>query len=261
MTFITQWRDDFWACLSFFTRIPTPSDFDHDAVDFSRAARAVPLAGAVPSALGAVLMAVSFVSGAPSLVAAGIAFATLILLTGALHEDGLADTCDGIGGGRDVEKKLIIMRDSRLGSYGALAIVFSVLFRVGTLAALLDGAGVTVAAALFIAAAAVSRFISLSAMRVATYARTDGVAKHFSPPTNSAFIQGFAIIALLLFMGTVIAGVPPLAIVLASIGCGVSFVCAIHLIHKQIGGFTGDTIGAGQQIAEIAFLVFAVMAF
>lgn len=260
MSFLDHWRQDFFACLAFFTRLPVPSDFDHSAVEFSRATRAVPLAAIVPSGIAAIIMAFLHFGGAPSLLAAGFGLATVILLTGALHEDGLSDTFDGIGGGRDIEKKLAIMRDSRLGSYGAIAMVFSVLLRTAALAALLEETGIVLAGLVFVTAAAGSRLFALSAMMTSTPARLDGAAQHFSPPTPGAFAQGLCVVAILMAFCSLMGAIPIISLIIAGLVSAVSLTYALQLIHKQIGGYTGDTIGAGQQIAEIAFLSAVVMA-
>ena len=117
------WRTDIVSALAFFTRLPVPIDHDHGEIDFSRAARAVPIAGALAAiAPGAVITVLAWL-GAPALFAAAIGLGALLLVTGALHEDGFADTMDGFGGGATRERKLEIMRDSRLGSYGAAALI------------------------------------------------------------------------------------------------------------------------------------------
>src|SRR5262245_19788466 len=150
--------DDLIAGLVFLTRVPA-SLFGREIAsppDFRRGARTFPVIGALIGLDGGVMLVVARGLHESPLVAAGLAVLTTMLLTNALHEDGLADTVDGFGGGATTERKLEIMDDSRIGTYGAAALIFSILFRVGALASL-SAAGAFHAALALIAAEAVSR--------------------------------------------------------------------------------------------------------
>ena len=130
------WWRDFLIAAMFFTRLPLPSthiDAD-EPPSLGAAARAFPLAGLLIGALGALALMIASKFGWHPVVAVLIALGAVALITGALHEDGLADVADGFGGGRDREGKLAIMRDSRIGSFGVMALIFSVGIRAGTLA-------------------------------------------------------------------------------------------------------------------------------
>ncbi|MGH7005460.1 MAG: adenosylcobinamide-GDP ribazoletransferase, partial [Alphaproteobacteria bacterium] len=139
-----------WMLLS---RLPWPFPVPRDPSAIGRGVWAFPILGAILGALGGGVFWLGREIGVPSVVAATIAIGFLALVTGALHEDGLADTADGFGGGRTRERKLAIMRDSRIGAYGVLALALVTLLRIGALAAMSGSAGF----AAFIAAAALGR--------------------------------------------------------------------------------------------------------
>ena len=168
---------DLAACLRFYTRLPLPGlarEADPQAMpDFSRAAPLVPIAGALIGLMGALVLAFAANLGLAPLPAATIAIGCLVLITGAIHEDGLADLCDGFGGGSTPERKLEIMRDSRLGTYGAAALVLSLLLRIGTLAGLI-AIDLRLAAAILVAAGAISRTAGLLPLAVLPPARAFG---------------------------------------------------------------------------------------
>jgi adenosylcobinamide-GDP ribazoletransferase len=128
-------------CLRFYSRLPVPvlaSEIDpYGPPDFATMPRAVPLAGAVIGAVGAIVLATGHALGLGAWLCAALAVASLTLATGAFHEDGLADTADGFGGGSTPERRLEIMKDSRIGSYGAAALILAYLLRVGCLAELI----------------------------------------------------------------------------------------------------------------------------
>jgi adenosylcobinamide-GDP ribazoletransferase len=180
-----------------------------------------------------------------------VALATIIWVTGALHEDGLADVADGFGGGRTREAKLEIMRDSRIGTFGALALILALLARAGAIAAL--ATPLAVASAL-VAAGAVSRAALPPVMTVLPLARADGLAAGAGrphPTRAAAAVLVAALIALALL------GQAAAAALVA--GAGAAFVVA-WLARRQIGGHTGDVLGAVQQLTEIGVLLGAVAA-
>lgn len=247
------WRTDIVSALAFFTRLPVPLDHDHGEMDFSRAARAVPIAGALAAiAPGAVITVLAWL-GAPTLFAAAIGLGALLLVTGALHEDGFADTMDGFGGGATRERKLEIMRDSRLGSYGAAALILSLLARVAVLASIVEAAGGLAAAFVLIGAAAVSRAAAITVPFFSSPARAEGAAASLTSPTARTLLECW-IVALLIgavFTASV-CGVAGL--LLAASACALAVWAVMYFSARQVGGYTGDTIGTTQQLAEIAFL-------
>ena len=211
-----------------------------------------PIVGALIGLLGGGGYALVFWLGVPPLPAAVVALATTIWLTGALHEDGLADVADGFGGGRTLEDKLRIMRDPRIGSYGALALILDLLARAGALAAL---AGPWTVAAALVVAGAVSRAALPPVMAMLPYARTDGLAAAAGRPhplrATAAVLVAALIAALLL-------GEAAGAALLAGAGAAFAVAC---LARRQIGGHTGDVLGAVQQLTEIGVLLGIVAAF
>jgi adenosylcobinamide-GDP ribazoletransferase len=198
-------------------------------------------------ALSAAALTVALYLGLPAVVAAGLALGLQIIVTGALHEDGLADVADGFWGGHTAERRLEIMRDSHIGSYGTLALLLSVGLRWQALAFIVENDPVLAGLAL-IAVAMTSR--ALPAILVATLrpARTDGLGhaagRARMPP---------ALIAVALAASSALAlpAILDAMVLQAALGFGVA-----RLALRKIGGHTGDVLGAAQQIAEIAALVF-----
>lgn len=254
MTTIQDFIDDTARSIAFLSRVPVPQRHfaGHDG-RLSRAVRAFPLAGmliVLPSAALAALL--SAFHAPPAL----LAFATLalqVLVTGALHEDGLSDSADGIGGGRDRDSALAIMKDSRAGSYGVVALILSFGIRAAAIAALaaaLTPSGLGMA---LIAVAAASRTAMVWHWSLLPPARRDGVAASVGEPargaTGFALASGILITTLLLLPH---AAMPSLVLALAA---AVAAVLAFNRVAmRKIGGHTGDTIGATEQLAEMSVL-------
>jgi adenosylcobinamide-GDP ribazoletransferase len=251
---------DFWLCLGFYTRLPVPqaarAASPQSLAHFSRAVRILPLAGAVLGAFAAFTMGVALGIGFRPLLAAPLAVGCLILLSGALHEDGLADCADGFFGGATRERKLDIMRDSRIGTFGAIALLLSFYLRAASLALIADE-GLALAAAVLIGAAALSRTAALIPLAVLPPARQDGAGVAAGSPEPAAFTVA-ALLAVVFALAPVLAGAD-LAHALAAIALATGAAYAIvPLARKLIGGQTGDVAGAAQQLSEIAFyLVYA----
>ncbi|MBI1209141.1 MAG: adenosylcobinamide-GDP ribazoletransferase [Azospirillum sp.] len=186
----------------------------------------------------------------PPAVAAVLALAAGVGLTGALHEDGLADLADGFGGGRDRAAKLEIMRDSRIGSFGALALMLSLGLRATAVATLADPARVLAA---LVAAAALSRAAMVELSAWLAPARRDGLAAgHGRPdPLRRRIAVAAALVIALLALGPVGSAAAAAAVAAAAAGLG-------RLAWRQIGGYTGDVLGAVQQTGEIAALILLV---
>lgn len=193
---------------------------------------AFPLVGACLGALGGVVFWAGVSVGLPALVAALLAIAISIVLTGALHEDGLADVADGFGGGRTVARKLEIMRDSRLGSYGAVGLFLVLALIAGSIA---ESGNM----AYFIAIGAVSRSAMLVPMLVLKPARTDGLGHGATIPLDARF----GVAALLTAPFIVLAPQPAVFAFIAAFG-------TVWLARKHIGGQTGDVLGTTQKLAE-----------
>ena len=238
---------------SFLTRLPFPSVKGAGKKgSLGAASRAFPLVGAVIGVIaGLSLMAGASLNLHP-LACALIALAVAALVTGALHEDGLADVADGFGGGSTKAAKLKIMHDSRIGTFGVLAVIFSVGIRAGILAGL-PGPGLGAAA--LIAAAALSRGLLPAAMHFMEPARKSGLAAKAGTPDREGWMKGLALGALLsfLFLG-------PWGGVVALAGGALATTFVAWLANRQIGGITGDVLGAQQQAAETAILIAAAAA-
>jgi len=235
--------------LAFLTRLPLAPSAQVTGAEISRASWTFPVIGAGIGALGALAYAIAHGLGLHPLVCGTLAVGTTLLITGALHEDGLADTADGFGGGATQEKKLEIMRDSRVGTYGAAALILSILLRAGAIASLAEPA---LAAAALIAANAGARAAMPVFMRSVGRARPDGLsAEAGAPPQGSAGIAlliGLAVVWVCLGFG---------ATLVALILIALALVLMAWLSTSQVGGQTGDVLGAVEQAGEILILLVA----
>ncbi|MCA6124344.1 adenosylcobinamide-GDP ribazoletransferase [Bradyrhizobium sp. WSM 1704] len=241
-----EWLDDLRTATAFLTRLPMSHPDGARPENFARAQRLFPvIGGLIGTAIGLFCLLLRAV-GVPDLAAAALALGGGTLLTGALHEDGLADVADGFGGGRDVAAKLEIMRDSRLGTYGALALLVGFAAKLSALAAIPDG----VVMQSLIAAHALGRgvlpWLSISLPN----ARADGLAANAGRPdgTIAAVAAGAALLIAVLVL-------PFAGALLAAIAAGAAALLMGLLAKRQIGGLTGDVLGAAEQVAEVAILV------
>jgi adenosylcobinamide-GDP ribazoletransferase len=236
----------------FLTRLPL---IHHTAIakgELSHALWTAPIVGAAVGLFGAGVYGLAQALHLPPLPAAALAVAATLIATGGLHEDGLADVADGFGGGATRDRKLAIMRDSRIGTYGVCALILSMVLRVAALTNLGDPA---VVAAVLVAAHAAARAPIPTFMRLVPAARDDGMSADAGrPPAVSAMAAAIlGLIALVLGLGFA-AGV--VAAVVLCAGFGVT----AWLCSRQIGGQTGDVLGALEQIGEIVVLLVATSA-
>lgn len=246
-----NWRGELSAAGMFLTRLPMRVTSD-DAPPIGTVAWAFPLVGLGLGLASGLVYSIGVGIGLSAWLAAAIAIAAQIGMTGALHEDGLADVADGFGGGHDPLSKLSIMRDSRIGAYGVLALILALAARIGALAALADGA--TVIAALMVSGAA-SRTGMATLMRTLPPAREDGLGHESGQPDSDALMIAFIV--------TIVASILLLGVgggIAALIGAGAGALWIGWLARRQIGGQTGDVFGACQQTAEIACLCAIVAA-
>jgi adenosylcobinamide-GDP ribazoletransferase len=233
--------------LGFLTRLPVPLAPTVAALPLATSVRAFAPAGAVVGALGAGIYALVWFAGLPPMLAALLGLAATIWATGALHEDGLADFADA-SGARDVERRLAIMRDSRIGTFGVLALLLSLGLRATALAALNDPATVAFA---WIAAAAASRAAMAYPMLRLPFARSDGAAVRAGRPSAAHAIAALAIgLAFLLPLGI-------FGFALALLFASAVTLYTSALARRQLGGQTGDALGMVQQTVEIAVLIAA----
>lgn len=246
------WLADLTVAAAFLTRLRPPGALTPADLAPGRLAgtvRAFPLVGAGVGLAGGIVYALAYWLGLPPLAAALCALTVTALATGALHEDGLADTADGLGGGKTVEDRLRIMRDSHIGVFGALALIFSIGLRAAALATL---GTPWLAAAALIASGAGSRALLGLLMRRLDPARPDGLAASAGRPSEEGALTaaaiGAAFAVLFLGLGAGIVAAAATAVAAAAVG---------QYARRGIGGYTGDVLGATQQVAEIAILLVA----
>jgi adenosylcobinamide-GDP ribazoletransferase len=240
---------DLAVTLAFCTRLPLAHMAPFAAGDIARASWAMPIAGAVVGAVAALAYAMAIRFDLPPSVAAALAIAAGIVLTGVMHEDGLADTADATGG-NDRARKLEIMHDSRLGTFGACALVLSILLRWAALASI----GRPGAVALALIAAHTSARATLPAvMALVPPARSDGLAASFGAPSREVAAMAALIGALSLVLCL---GLGPG--LLAATLLGAAAVGMVRLSMNAIGGHTGDVLGALEQVGEVLVLLVAV---
>ncbi len=222
--------------------------------DFTTCVRALPLAGAIIAMPGAIVLLAASWAGLTAPLAAGLALAVLVLSTGAFHEDGLADTADGFGGGTTRERKLEIMRDSRIGTYGGAALVLSLGLRWMAMATLAGAYNAWVSACAMISIAGLSRTLALWILFALPPARKEGVGAGAGAPTSSTMIFA-GILAVLLFLPLAATDIGEQRILAALVLAALAVGALTKLSDRQIGGQTGDVAGAAQQIAEILALL------
>ncbi len=231
------------VAVGFMTRLPLPSWVGHGAWGLDRAARYFPLAGLLVGAAGALVLAGAR-TGLPPLAASGLALATMAALTGALHEDGLADTLDGLGGGWTRDDALRIMKDSRIGAYGAAGLVLLLGIKAAVLAEL--------PASALLASGSASRLAPVCVMALLPYARVGDAAARAAPV--AAGPGGLAVAALFGLAPLTLLGWRVLpALLAATLLTGLM----AAWFRRRLGGWTGDTLGAVQQTTELAILLAA----
>ena len=235
--------------LLFATRLPLPHPSPIGGSDIARASWSLPVVGMLIGLLGALVYWIAFRFSLPPLVGAALAVTATLAVTGCLHEDGLADTFDGFGGGSGRERKLEIMRDSRIGTYGACALMMSLVLRVGALASLAGPGRVALA---LIAAHAGARALMPLFLRLVPPARPDGLAADAGRPTPGSVLTA-AVLGFVLLLWSLGAGRAIVALLLLLVVLGVMR----RLCLRQIGGQTGDAAGALEQINEIVVLLTA----
>ena len=235
--------------LAFLTRLPLASPAPGAGAELARASWSFPIVGAGIGGFGALVYWIANGLGLPHFVSGTLAVAATLLITGGLHEDGLADTADGFGTSGTKERRLDIMRDSQIGAYGASALIISFMLRAGAIASL---AGPALVAPALIAAHAGARATLPVFMRRVPNARQDGLsAEAGAPPQRSAVtavLIGLVTLLLCLGLGATFAAMAVLAVAIGVLAL---------LCIRQIGGQTGDVLGAVEQVSEILILLVA----
>jgi len=229
----------------FFTRAPVPDWVWGEDADFAPSMRWFALAGAAVGLLAGIVFALASAVGAPGLAAAALALIASALLTGALHEDGWADVADGLGGGATRERALEIMRDSRVGAFGALALGLGALLKAGALAALSPLGGL----AALICAHAAGRAAIVLAIASADYARAAGLGAGLDREAAGRALPLALATAALVSLGCGLWGLGALA---AALAMGMM---VLAWARRRLGGWTGDVLGAVEQSGEMAALL------
>lgn len=251
---LDELRINLRRAFAFLTRLPIAAGFvagaESDAPELARSMPMFPLVGAAVGAIGALVYMIAHWL-LPPLLAAPLALAATILVTGGLHEDGLSDCADGLYGGHDRESRLAIMRDSRIGAYGAIALGLTLILRGGSLAAL---GNVREVAGALIAAHALGRAAIVPVMLMLTPARADGLGAGAGMPT-----QGEAGMAVILALIIAALSLPIGMALSAVIGAALAAIAVAFFSRAMIGGYTGDVLGAVEQGAE-TFALLAMVA-
>lgn len=247
----------FFIALQFFTRLPIPRWVGFEPAWLQHASRYFPLVGVVVAAIsGAVYLLASWLLPVP--VAVLLAVAAGIYLTGAFHEDGFADMCDGFGGGLTRERVLEIMKDSRIGAYGAIGIICLLALKCAALASLPPA---VIVAALFIAHP-LSRLAAVSLIWLMDYARDDGKAKPMAQEMRTTEFLIAAVCGMLPAIACGVLGIvdwSALAFALV-VAAGAAWWLG-RKCQRRLQGYTGDCLGAVQQVAEVAIYLAILSSF
>jgi adenosylcobinamide-GDP ribazoletransferase len=233
--------------VQFLTRLPVPAQPGFSADWINRSARYFPLVGQLVGLIAALVLLLTAQIWS-DLVAGLLALLTAVLITGALHEDGLADTADGLGGGRDAAHRLAIMKDSRIGAYGVLALGFATALKLLSLASLSPWA----AACSLVAAHGVARAASVTVMHALPYAGDEASAKistRTNPPGRSEVLVALALSTWPLVLLNGARALLGLAI------CAAVTIMMALTARRLIGGQRGDILGAVEQLCETGFLL------
>jgi adenosylcobinamide-GDP ribazoletransferase len=240
--------------LRFYSRLPIPAlswETDTHALPTGDAAAVLPVAGAIIGAAGSFALLLAHALGLGSFLCAALAVTTLALVTGALHEDGLADTADGFGGGSTPERRLEIMKDSRIGSYGGAALTLAFVLRIACLTELLARIGAAGAAAAIVFVAALSRAAPLLLLMVLPPARATGSSHAVGRPEPQVVGAAFLVCGGLALVAAFSGALPLSGLLLAFVLTAGISLAMTRLSARLIGGQTGDVGGAIQQLAEI----------
>lgn len=242
------------TAVMFLTRIPMPNVAEHNDAHLQHSSRYFPLVGALVGAIaGSVILLMVHVL--PAQICIALSMALTLLLTGAFHEDGWADACDAFGGGRDRDDILRIMQDSRVGAFGAIGIAMMLGIKFLALSAIPWGLLLPA----LIAGHALSRAAAVTTMYAGTYARASGgktrpIAAGV-PATDAGIALALGLLTQLLL--------PTAAILSAVVAAAIAFAAAALLyayFRARLGGYTGDCLGAIQQLSEVVFYLAMVAA-
>jgi adenosylcobinamide-GDP ribazoletransferase len=233
--------------VQFLTRLPVPASAGFTPERLTASTRYHPLVGVLIGALVALVYALALLAW-PPLVALLLSLAASLLLTGAFHEDGLADMFDGVGGGLTRERALEIMKDSRLGTYGTAALVLALGLKVALLAAMPP----SVVILALILGHGLSRFSSVLVIATSAYVRDHGTGKPVADGLSRESLVIATGTALVLWLGLAL-GLGPVAALLGLLGLALGHWGIRRVFERKLGGYTGDCLGAVQQGSELGF--------
>jgi adenosylcobinamide-GDP ribazoletransferase len=243
----------FFTALMYFTRIPCPKWVDHSEEYLNKSSRYFPVVGIIIGSISAFVYWI-FQLILPAEIAIILSIIASVLATGAFHEDGFADVCDGFGGGWTKEKILLIMKDSRLGTFGVLGLALILLLKWS----LLNHLPADVVVIALISGHAISRLNAVSLIYTDQYAREDDSSK--SRPLATKMSNGSLVFA-------IITGVAPL-VLFANLNVFLTLLPLLLVrwyfsayFKKWIGGYTGDCLGALQQASEVVFYITLLVIF
>jgi adenosylcobinamide-GDP ribazoletransferase len=251
----SRWLVAVARCVRFYSRLPMPRlPFESDAhavPDFRLEPAGLPAASMLIALPSVLVLALAFALRLDPLLSAALAVAAMVLATGAFHEDGLADSADGLFGGHTPERRLEIMKDSRIGVFAGCAIALSLLLRVAALAAILRAGGFDAAAGAVLIAAVVSRIEGIRVLAMLPTARAYGASAAVGRPTIAlALIAGAQALVLVALIGG-LSGLPLSGLLLALALSSLMVSTLAGIARRLIGGQTGDIAGAAQQLSEI----------
>ncbi|WP_025899659.1 adenosylcobinamide-GDP ribazoletransferase [Sneathiella glossodoripedis] len=242
-----SWVHDFLIALVFLTRLPVRLNIQFSMKNVGLASRVFALIGIIVGGLSAGVYWLAFNVGIPPVLGAMLAVSAQIILTGALHEDAIGDVADGFGGGVDKDKKLEIMRDSRVGTYAVVTLILIIGIKVSAIASY---PGTWFTFGILLSAATCSRGLMGAAMYFMPAARADGLgASAGRPPVSAALTSlAFAIIIPVILLGPYAGSIAVFSAIAGALFIG-------FIAYRQIGGQTGDVLGSIQQISECAFFI------
>ncbi|MEM7242160.1 MAG: adenosylcobinamide-GDP ribazoletransferase [Pseudomonadota bacterium] len=243
---------DIPAAFALLTRIPMPFDYGKLSARGAHAVWAYPIVGAVVGAIAGLLISLLAATPIPSAATAMLGLCVLVMLTGAMHEDGLADCADGFWGGATKERRLEIMRDSRIGAFGVIALIVVLVAEWS----LIEGVVFADPVALFAAIGAASRAPICAAMYALPNARATGLSVLTGRPKLSTALLGLGLGGVIVL---VIFGVSLLSFYLM-LGAGFGALIVYLLAYQKLGGQTGDVLGASQKLAAVFALAAAYLA-
>lgn len=235
----------FFTAVMFYTRIPVPSGMAFSDEILNKATRYFPLIGIIVGGIGALVFWMLHLI-LPFQVSVILSMAATIFVTGAFHEDAFSDFCDGFGGGYTPERILEIMKDSRIGTYGAVAI----LLMLSTKFFCLTNIEPYKIPLILISGHAFSRFMSVCMIYTSNYVRADTLSK--SKPIGHKG-SAFSLLVAGLFGLIALCFIPVKAVVVIIALSIIVFISFRWYVHRKLGGYTGDVLGALQQLSEISF--------